>query len=328
MALLTLAEYKEFMTEATALGVIDEFIKSGWLWQNLPFVAGATLTKGNNPAWVFNYSRVITPSAAQTRSINEEYTASQAKVQKYNTECKILGGKFQVDRAMRKGGDIADLVQFQLEQKIKSARALFNQLFILGDEAADAEQFDGLNVALAGSSTEFNTGSYIDFSSATKIKDNWRDFRLALNQFIQKLDGRPTALLVDDDFLPIMTQVAGEMGLYTQKADEFGNVVEYIGPTPLIPMGDKSGSSQRVIGTQTRTIGGGPITGLTDLYAVRLAEDGVHAVSPEAQSATLEVYLPDFTAPGVVKDGEVEMIAGLAMKSTRSAGVFRNIKIQ
>ena len=31
---------------------------------------------------------------------------------------------------------------------------------------------------------------------------------------------------------------------------------------------------------------------------------------------------------GAVKKGEVEMVAGCALKSTKAAGVFRNIKVQ
>ena len=36
--------------------------------------------------------------------------------------------------------------------------------------------------------------------------------------------------------------------------------------------------------------------------------------------------MPDFETPGAVKRGEVEMVAGLAVKATKSAGVLRKIK--
>jgi hypothetical protein len=34
------------------------------------------------------------------------------------------------------------------------------------------------------------------------------------------------------------------------------------------------------------------------------------------------------TAPGAVKKGEVEMVAAIAIKATKSAGVLRKIKVQ
>ncbi|PKM65996.1 MAG: phage capsid protein, partial [Firmicutes bacterium HGW-Firmicutes-19] len=50
-------------------------------------------------------------------------------------------------------------------------------------------------------------------------------------------------------------------------------------------------------------------------------------VSPDGNSL-IEVFLPDMTAPGAVKKGEVEMVAAIAIKATKSAGVLRKIKVQ
>ena len=41
----------------------------------------------------------------------------------------------------------------------------------------------------------------------------------------------------------------------------------------------------------------------------------------------MNTYLPDMSAPGEVKKGEVEMVAAVAVKATRAAGVLRGIKI-
>lgn len=37
--------------------------------------------------------------------------------------------------------------------------------------------------------------------------------------------------------------------------------------------------------------------------------------------------MPDLSKPGAVKDGEVELVAGVALKNTNKAGVLRGIKI-
>jgi len=65
---------------------------------------------------------------------------------------------------------------------------------------------------------------------------------------------------------------------------------------------------------------------LTDLYAARLSLDGFHAVSLANQDL-VKIWLPDFSTSGAVKTGEVELVAAVALKATKSAGVFRNIKV-
>ena len=39
-------------------------------------------------------------------------------------------------------------------------------------------------------------------------------------------------------------------------------------------------------------------------------------------------WLPDFSTSGAVKKGEVEMNAAIALKASKAAGVFRNIKVK
>lgn len=38
-------------------------------------------------------------------------------------------------------------------------------------------------------------------------------------------------------------------------------------------------------------------------------------------------YLPDMSAPGAVKKGEVELIAGAVLKNSKMAGVLKGIKL-
>jgi hypothetical protein len=101
--------------------------------------------------------------------------------------------------------------------------------------------------------------------------------------------------------------------------DKYGNI-------PLVDLGDKAGSNTPVVPIVTRTVGTEQ-TGLTDLYVARIGLDGFHAVSLAGQDL-VKVWLPDFSTAGAVKNGEVEMVATTALKSTKSAGVFRNIKVQ
>ncbi|MCB6603536.1 phage capsid protein, partial [Erysipelatoclostridium ramosum] len=51
-----------------------------------------------------------------------------------------------------------------------------------------------------------------------------------------------------------------------------------------------------------------------------------HGISPKGEKL-IKTYLPDMKAPGAVKTGEVEMLAGIVLKNSKKAGVFRKVKV-
>ena len=66
--------------------------------------------------------------------------------------------------------------------------------------------------------------------------------------------------------------------------------------------------------------------GTTDIYIVRLGLDGFHAITPQG-GVGINTILPDFSQAGAVKKGEVEMVAAVALKSTKAGAVLRGVKI-
>lgn len=71
-----------------------------------------------------------------------------------------------------------------------------------------------------------------------------------------------------------------------------------------------------------------PATGLTDLFAYRVGLDGFHGVTTVG-GQLVQTWLPDFSTAGAVKKGEVELgPVSVALKATKAAAVFRNIKVQ
>ena len=65
---------------------------------------------------------------------------------------------------------------------------------------------------------------------------------------------------------------------------------------------------------------------MTSIYAVCLGLDAFHGITVTGDNI-VHTYLPDLTAPGAVKTGEVEMIAGVVLKNTRKAGVLKGIAV-
>lgn len=217
-------------------------------------------------------------------------------------------------------GGIIDETAFQMQQQVKATSALFNETVINGDSAVDSESFDGLEKALTGSSTELTPTAAIDLSSSVAIDKNFAHFLDILDEFISGLDGTPSALLCNRKMAAKLRAVARRATMYSVTKDNFGAQVEHYGNIPFIDVGDKQGSAAPVIGINAGT-------GETSLYAVRLGLDGLHAISM-AGRAPMKFFPPDFSTAGAVKRGEVEMVAAIALKASKAAGVLRKIKIQ
>ena len=313
---VTLAQAKLNVTDDLQLGIIDEFAKSSYILNNIPFDdcvspvgGGATLTYG--------YTRLITQPTAQFRAVNSEYTPHEVQKQRYTTDLKVFGGSYEVDRIIANMGGIADEVALQSAQKVKAASALFSDTIINGDSATNPLVFDGLDVAVTGSDTEFDPGTAIDLSTSASIDSNATVFVDALDEWLGTMDG-VSAILCNAKMAAKFRAVARRMGMYQMTKNDFGQAVEYYGNIPFVDLGAKAGSNDPIVGINE---------GVTSLYAVRFGIDGFHAISMAGQ-APVKIWLPDFSTSGAVKTGEVEMVAGCALKSTKAAGAFRNIKVQ
>ena len=79
-------------------------------------------------------------------------------------------------------------------------------------------------------------------------------------------------------------------------------------------------------GTTTQDVVETDGEGKTAIYAVSLGLDGFHGISPMGDGV-ITSYMPDMNAPGAVKTGEVELVAGVALKNTLKAAVLKGIAI-
>ena len=185
---VTLAQAKLNVTNDLQLGIIDEFAKSSFLLNNLmfhdcvsPVGGGATLTYG--------YTRLISQPTAAFRSVNSEYAPSEVQKQRYTTDLKVFGGSYQVDRLIADMGGIADEVALQASQKVKAASALFSDTVINGNSSVDANVFDGLDVAVTGTDTEYIPTTAIDLSTSEKVTANATEFVDILDEWLGTMDG-------------------------------------------------------------------------------------------------------------------------------------------
>ena len=328
---MTLAEMKVGMNDKLQESVVDTFIRESEVLELLPF--DNSLSPSGGSTLTYGYIQKKLPSATSFRAINEEFAASQATVEKKSVDLKIFGGSFELDRVIKQAEGMYNNMALQLEEKVISAVGTFHNAMINGDSSGDAEQFDGLDKFLVGQSTEFGTGAVIDLSTMTKLKENADVFYEELLKLINRTGAH--ALFVNEGMKTKIQTVARVLGYKTESKEDFGRTITVIGEggvrlidlKNVVTASGANAVETPIIRTKTRTVATVSTTGLTDIYAVKFGVlDGFHGVTLTGSNGVTS-YLPDFNQPGAVKKGEVEMVACVALKNTKAAGVLRNVKI-
>lgn len=323
---ITLAEAKSNATTDLDISVIDEF-------RTNPIMDLITFDDAVNPAgggatMTYGYRRLLTAATAETRAINFEYTKQNVTTVPKTVDLAVMGGAFDVDRVLAKIGPAASgSVALNISQKIKATQAKFGDMVINGDTAVDANGFDGLSKALTGSTTEDTVSR-----DWTGVMSQTLAFKILtdVDDLLSTLDGAAGILLGNRKTINLI-----------KAASRFANqAVQVVGPRNtaltsyagaiLQDAGLVAGSASDVVPINvTDPDTTGPLTaGSTGLFAVRFGLDGFHGVST-AGGSLVQTWLPDFSTPGAVKTGEVELgPVAVALKASKAAGVFRNIKVQ
>ena len=138
---ITLEEAKKNVQDDLQMGVIDEFQKSNYILEHIPFDDAVSPTGGGaTPS--YSYTRLKTQPTAAFREINKEYAPSEVTKERHTVEIKVFGGAYET--------------------------------FINGDTGVDSKCFDGLDKALTGSSTEYNADGVIDLSTSELVTKNYQ----------------------------------------------------------------------------------------------------------------------------------------------------------
>lgn len=326
--MITLEEAKVGMADKVDQQVIDEFRRNSLLLDKLVFddtvapgTGGSTLTYG--------YTRIKTPSTVATRKLNAEYTASEAKREKKTADLVILGGSFEIDRVIAETSGAIDEIDFQLKEKAKAGANYFHNLVINGTSASSGEgyvtnTFDGLKKILTGSDTEFT--SDVDISTSALMDENYNALLDELDAFVSALADKPSILLMNNAMLTKVRAAARRAGFYERTTNGLGVAVETYNGIPMMDCGQYYNGTKTVDIVETTTPTSGEY-GTTAIYAVKIALNAFHGVSVDGKKM-FKTFLPDLSAPGAVKKGEVELLAATVLKNSKMAGVLKGIKIK
>ena len=310
---ITLAEAKVGMADKVDQQIVDMFRRSSLLLDRMTFDNCISPGTGGSTL-VYGYIQLKSPSTAAVRTINSEYTPGEAKREKKTTNAVIMGGSFQVDRVLQNTAGATDELAFQAEQKIKATANYFHNAVINGTAATS---FDGLKTLLAKTANEIT--STTSLTSSEELDANYNAFLDEMDALVGALDGGASMLLMNQAMLIKLRSIARRAGYYERTKDDFGRTVETYNGIPMVDMGKYYNGSESVDVVSTDA-------GKTAIYAVSLGLDGFHGVSPTGDGV-IHSYMPDLSAPGAVKTGEVELVAGVALKNTLKAAVLKDIAI-
>lgn len=325
---ITLAEAKVGMADKVDQMVVDEFRRASLLLDMLTFDNAVSPGTGGS-TMAYGYVQLLSPSTAAVRTINSEYVAGEAKRTEKTSKVIIMGGSFEIDRVLQGTSGAIDEMAFQVSQKAAATSNYFHNLVVNGTAASTGagfvvNTFDGLNKLLTGKSTEIT--STTDISTSALLDTNYNALLDEVDGFLSTLDGKPSILLMNNKMLTKMRAAARRAGYYDRKKNEFGRTVETYNDIPMMDVGKfyNGSATVDVIATSTPS---STLYGTTDIYAVNMALDGFHGISPIG-TKVIQSFMPDLNAPGAVKKGEVELLAGVVLKNSLKAGVLRGIKIE
>jgi hypothetical protein len=315
--------------------VIDNLRRSSWLWDQIVWDDNAMA--GGDGTLVYGYNRLVSAAAASPRNINEEYIPGKATFDQVTVNLKPFGGSFELDRVLRNlGPQATNQVQLQLAQLRKATVVRLEQEIILGDTAVDVRGFDGLSKVLTGTTTE-SLGATLDITAATILTqplamaaldriDLWLASLLpsvGSSDFTVPGAVLPgtRAILGNTQSIARFRALARWAALYTVTRDDMGRKIEQYDGWTLVDIGDRMDGSAPIIPT------GVSVAGETDLYAVNFGEDALHgAILPGVP--LLQVFLPNWAESQAVKLTELEVgPLAIVLKNTKTAGVFRKVKV-
>ena len=315
---ITLEQAKVGMADKVDQQVVDMFRRSSLLLDRMTFDNAISPGTGGSTL-VYGYTQLKTPSTAAVRAINTEYTPGEAIREEKTAKAVIMGGAFQVDRVIQSTSGAIDELVFQADEKVKAVSNFFTNAVING---TNSTTFDGLKVLLTGSSTEYTATA--DLTTSANIDANYQHFLDELDEFISGLDGGADMLIMNRKMLGKLRGIARRAGYFSSSRDEFGRNVETYNGIVLMDAGQYFNGTNSV-DIVADTPASSSAAGTSDIYAVKFGLDAFHGISPTG-TKVVQTYMPNLMEPGAVKKGEVELVAGVALKNTLKAGRMKGIK--
>jgi hypothetical protein len=265
---LTLVEAAKLSQDDLQRGVLETFVQESSVLDRIPFLT----IQGN----AYAYNEEATLPGVEFRAVNGSYTESTGTVNPKSEKLVILGGDADVDRfIVQTRGNLNDQRAVQTRLKVKAASYKFQDHFINGDTAVDANGFDGLKKRLTGAQV---------IAAATNGMGpvaGGHDFFDALDALIAQvpgLNGSNGALYANSKVIGKIKSSARRLGgvEFVKDALTSKMIAQYNG-IPLLDIGQTAAGAEIITQTETQGTASGTAS---SIYAVRFGSaEGDQAVT-------------------------------------------------
>lgn len=304
------------------------FVRANPMLQLLPFAASVTPGEPDQ-ILAYPYSRQKNMRVGQLRNPYEDYVEGFVERETAVSYLKIMGDAFGIDRVFAQA-DISGFVEMNLREIAVSTTTLYNNLTVNGDESpAGSKEFDGLSRLLNGTTSELDGGA-IDLSPGRTDAQLLESLAVA-KKYINRVKRRglnPVILGNEDSVLRFET-VATKLGYIQKQPSNFGGDISGFADTALIDLGpvpSTDGSGDSIIPTTSGSVTATD-NGLTDIYIVGFGLRGFHGITLTGDAGVQSYSNLRDRTPGVKRRQEAELVAGVCLKDTEAAFVFRDTRI-
>jgi hypothetical protein len=258
--MLTLAEAAKLERDPLRQGVLETFEQETSFMSLVPFfdIEGSAYT----------YNEEDTLPGVEYRAVNSAYAESTGTVNPQSESIVIAGGEADVDTFIVKTqGRLNDQRAIQERLKVKAMGYQFQDGFINGDVAVDANAFDGLKKRLVGDQVITPTGNGINVLGADD-----EDRHLFLDQLDQLLgavpglSGRNGVLIMNSRIRQLIASSARRLTIFTTTLDNLGNEIQRYRGIRMVDPGEDALGNDIVPQTEPD---GADVENTSSIYAVK-----------------------------------------------------------
>jgi len=298
---LTLAEAAKLSQNDLQVGVLETFVQVSPVLDRLPLIT----INGN----AFAYNEEATLPGVEFRAVNAAYAESTGTINQKTESLVILGGDADVDTFIeRTRSNLQDQRAVVTAGKVKAASYKFQDTFVNGDVAVDANSFDGLKKRLTGTQVLDAATNGLAVVGADDIaRQNFFD---QLDALIAAVPGGPDALYMNSAIRSKIGSSARRLTISGTPREQFGKSFPTYNDIPLIDIGNKADGTAIIPQTEVQGTSGATAS---SIYAVRFGQDeGDQAVTGLTNGGVQVKDLGEIDAKPVYRT-RLEFFCGLAV---------------
>lgn len=270
--MLTIAEAAKLKVTPLERAIFETFVQESKFMDIVPFhnIAGDSLL----------YDEEATLPGVEYRAVNAAYSESTGTVNQKSEKIVIGGGEADVDTfiVQTQGGSIDDARALQERGKVKAIAYQFQNGFINGDVAVDANSFDGLKKRLTGSQLITPTGNGINVNSPDDAaRHTFLDFLDSILAAVPGIDETNGVIIMNSFIRSKFLSSTRRLSVTTTDREDFGKIVDRYRGIRIVDAGQTAAGVDIIPQTEPDGV---PANNSSSIYAVKLGR------TPQDQAVT------------------------------------------